>query len=254
MTFDVNDIVRIAQQAGDVILDFYHQKIDVEFKADESPITQADKAAHSIIDRQLRQLTPEINILSEEGEQYDWAERQTWTRFWLVDPLDGTKEFIKRNGEFTVNIALIEDGYPSISVVHAPVLRKTWLADGKTAWLETIQGREVIKTKNAKLPTIVCSRSHESPDLQSYLKQFPAYQILNVGSSLKFCLVAEGQAQCYPRLNPTMMWDTAAGQGIVESAGGSVLTDSTQRLNYYRDEIRNPAFFCGFEFNPDTSV
>lgn len=246
MTIDLNAVVRIAQQAGEAILSFYSQPIAVEHKADDSPLTQADKAAHEIIEAQLTLLTPNIPILSEEGEQPDWSIRQHWDCFWLVDPLDGTKEFIKKNGEFTVNIALIEKGFPTLSVIHAPALQKTWLADGQTAWLETAVGRDVIRTQSADVPTIVCSRSHVSPHLQSYLDEFEEYKTLSMGSSLKFCLVAEGRAQYYPRLNPTMMWDTAAGQGIVESAGGKVLTKCQERLSYSREVVKNPAFYSYF--------
>ncbi len=240
----LESIVAIAHEAGAAILSFYHQPIQVMAKSDDSPLTLADEAAHQVIAAQLVALTPKIPIVSEEGEIPDWSVRQTWSRFWLVDPLDGTKEFIKKNGEFTVNIALIEDGKPILSVIYAPALMKTWLADGERAWRETALGREAIQVFSSTVPTVVSSRSHPSPELSSYLLSLGDHKTLTMGSSLKFCLLAEGRAQYYPRFGPTMMWDTAAGQCIAESAGAKVCVKSGQVLSYHRENLLNPMFFC----------
>ena len=221
----------------------YAGDIEVEAKADSSPVTVADKAANAVIVEQLQALTPNIPILSEEAEQAEWQERQHWQKFWMVDPLDGTKEFIHKNGEFTVNIALIEFGKPVIGVVYAPGLQTGWLADGTSAWRETPTGREAIRVEpDVAVPVVVGSRSHPSPDMEGYLEKLDDYQMLSAGSSLKFCMVAEGKAQLYPRLGPTMMWDTAAGQCVAESAGAKVTQLDGQPLQYHREVLLNPYF------------
>ncbi len=240
----LESIVSIAHEAGLSILSFYHQPIQVMEKSDHSPLTLADEAAHRVIVQQLEKLTPDIPIISEEGDIPNWSIRQKWSRFWLVDPLDGTKEFIKKNGEFTVNIALIERGKPTISVIHAPALSKTWLANGDCAWRETALGRENIRALSSSIPIVVSSRSHPSPELAAYLLALGDHKTLTMGSSLKFCLIAEGRAQYYPRFGPTMMWDTAAGQCIVESAGGKVSLSSGDALSYDREKLINSSFFC----------
>ena len=240
----LESIVSIAHEAGEAILSFYHQPIQVMEKSDHSPLTLADEAAHRVIADRLQKLTPDIPILSEEGSIPDWSIRQTWSRFWLVDPLDGTKEFIKKNGEFTVNIALIESGKPTMSVIYAPALAKTWLADGDNVWRETVLGRESIQALSSTVPTVVSSRSHPSEELAAYLMVLGDHKTLTMGSSLKFCLIAEGRAQYYPRFGLTMMWDTAAGQCIVESAGAKVSLISGETLSYHRETLLNSMFFC----------
>ncbi|MGF1726298.1 3'(2'),5'-bisphosphate nucleotidase CysQ [Photobacterium nomapromontoriensis] len=232
----------IAIEAGNTIMGHYHDHVQVTEKADKSPVTEADLAANAIIIEKLAALTPYIPVLSEESEHSLWSERQEWTSFWLVDPLDGTKEFLRKNGEFTVNIALIEGGKPTMSVVHAPALGKSWLANGKQAWLITKAGKELIKVRPATIPTVVGSRSHPSEELAGYLELLGDHKLAEVGSSLKFCLVAEGRAQYYPRLGPTMMWDTAAGQCIAESAGAKVRELSGEPLGYHRENLLNPSF------------
>ncbi len=243
MSVDFEKVVEIAQQAGDIILSHYHQKILVTEKADHSPVTVADLAANRHIITQLQALDSSIPILSEESEQPSWEERQTWQRFWLVDPLDGTKEFIQQNGDFTVNIALIENGLPVFGVVHAPALGKTWLGDGRRAWVEAKGIRDQIKVRPATIPTVIGSRSHPSAYMEAFLEELGEHKWLAVGSSLKFCLIAEGRAQSYPRLGPTMMWDTAAGQCVATSAGANIKTwlDNTE-LNYHREDLLNPFF------------
>lgn len=242
MSILLESIYEIALDAGKAIMNHYHSDVYVEEKVDHSPVTAADVAANDIIIERLMTLTPDIPVLSEESAHTSWSERQRWTAFWLVDPLDGTKEFLRQNGEFTVNIALIEEGKPTLSVVHAPALNKSWLADGSTAWLDTASGRNEIKAIAATIPTIVGSRSHPSPDMANYLQEVGDHNMVEVGSSLKFCLIAEGVAQSYPRLGPTMMWDTAAGQCVAESAGATVLQLDGEELQYHRDKLLNPSF------------
>lgn len=242
-------IIDIAEQAGKAILALYQQDnaaFNITGKADDSPLTAADLAAHQLIVKALTALTPELPILSEEAADISWDIRQQWQRYWLVDPLDGTKEFIKRNGEFTVNIALIDNGEPVLGVIHAPVLHKTYYAaKGEGAFLKHHTAVTVINANNAsaqRLVKVVGSRSHPSPDLAGYLAQFPQHEMVPVGSSLKFCLVAEGSADVYPRFGPTMQWDTGAGHIIALEAGASVNFDGITNKVYQRENLRNPNF------------
>lgn len=237
---------QIALEAGKAIMALYHTQVEVTEKDDRSPVTAADLAANTIIIEKLALLTPDIPIVSEESAQTPWSERKDWRAFWLVDPLDGTKEYLRKNGEFTVNIALIENGRPVLAVVHAPALEISWLGNGSQAWSVSNDEWSPIKTEAAQTPVIVGSRSHPSPLLAEYLAQFPLYKMKEAGSSLKFCLVAEGKAQFYPRLGPTMMWDTAAGQCIAESAGGQVKTLDGVPLSYHREDLLNPFFVVSY--------
>lgn len=240
-------IINIAEQAGQAILDIYQQDSDafnITGKADDSPLTAADLASHQLIVNALQQLTPELPILSEEAADISWDVRQQWQRYWLVDPLDGTKEFIKRNGEFTVNIALIEQGEPVMGVIHAPVLNKTYYAaKGEGAFVKTAAGVAAARvSKPADVIRVVGSRSHPSPELAGYLAQFPEHDMVPVGSSLKFCLVAEGSADVYPRFGPTMQWDTGAGHIIALEAGARVSFEGIASKVYQRENLRNPGF------------
>jgi 3'(2'), 5'-bisphosphate nucleotidase len=240
----------IAEAAGEAILQIYQQDVAVSYKADESPLTAADLAAHQLILQKLTALTPNIPQLSEEAADIDWSVRQLWQYYWLIDPLDGTKEFIKRNGEFTVNIALICQGEPVLGVIHAPVLQKTYSAVlGLGAFLrDNTSTAAVARAILAKVPRadeivrIVGSRSHAQPGMTELLEQFPHHELLAVGSSLKFCLVAEGSAHLYPRLGPTMLWDTGAGHVIAVAAGASVHYDGIEGPAYHRAELRNGNF------------
>lgn len=249
--------VTIARAAGQSILEIYAAGFEVESKADDSPLTTADNAAHRLIADRLQTLTPDIPILSEEGGLADYAERQGWTTYWLVDPLDGTREFVKRNGEFTVNIALIEAQRPVIGVVHAPVLDCTWEAvhrpaDGPDSdiahgWARRhdSQGSHDIQTRRApeRDLTLVVSRSHRHPQVEALLQRLPAYRTRSMGSSMKFCLVAEGEADCYPRFGPTSEWDSGAAQCIVEAAGGAVIRPDGEALRYNtKASTLNPNF------------
>ncbi|HET8551014.1 MAG TPA: 3'(2'),5'-bisphosphate nucleotidase CysQ [Gammaproteobacteria bacterium] len=239
-------LTRIAEAAGTAILDIYATDFDVELKDDRSPLTAADKAAHRLICAQLAELTPDMPVLSEESAAVPVAERRRWSRYWLVDPLDGTKEFIKRNGEFTVNIALIEGDVPVAGVVHAPVKETTWLGiDGIGAFRKTAAGTEsvAVQTPAAEPMRVVCSRSHLSTETQAFIDRLGPHETVATGSSLKFCLVAEGAADIYPRFGPTSQWDTAAAHAVVAAAGGAVVTLNGEPLRYPAAEsLLNPPF------------
>jgi 3'(2'), 5'-bisphosphate nucleotidase len=244
---DFEIIGAIAREAGAAIMEIYAGEFNVELKGDASPLTSADRASHEIIVRRLLAEFPEIPILSEEGRDIAYAERKNWKLFWLVDPLDGTKEFIKRNGEFTVNIALIEDGQVAAGVVHVPAQDRTYLGiRGQGAWLtvgtESPVRIAVREADHSSGLTVVMSRSHPSRELAAYLEGLKVADALPVGSSLKFCVVAEGRADLYPRLGPTMEWDTAAGHAVVEGAGGRVTTVDGKRLQYNKENLLNPYF------------
>ena len=243
-------IIPIAEAAGRQILSIYAAGFEVETKADDSPLTAADSAAHKLIAEQLAALTPSIPIISEEGGLPDYSERQAWSRYWLVDPLDGTREFIKRNGEFTVNIALIENHQPILGVVHAPVLSRTYVGVSNQhsnfgAQRRDTEGTRAIATRTvdpARLMLVV-SRSHRSPAVEGFLQGLPPFDTTSMGSSLKFCLIAEGAADCYPRFGPTSEWDSAAAQCVVEAAGGAVIRPDGQALRYNtKASILNPNF------------
>lgn len=247
-------IRQLARAAGAEILQVYQhpEHIFVEDKADQSPLTAADLASHRLIMLELALLTPDIPVLSEEGADIPWRERQHWQRYWLVDPLDGTKEFIKRNGEFTVNIALIDAGEPVLGVIHAPVLQKTYSAAlglGAFCEIPDPQGHwhcsaiHAVKPAAGDTVRIVGSRSHAQPGMDAVLARYPKHELVAVGSSLKFCLVAEGSAHLYPRLGPTMLWDTGAGHIIASAAGASVHYDDIEGPAYQRENLRNGHFW-----------
>ena len=240
-------VVDIARNAGSAILDIYEQDFDVEHKADDSPLTAADLAAHKVIVAGLARLDPVLPVLSEESAQQPFAERADWERYWLVDPLDGTKEFIKRNGEFTVNIALIENHEPVLGVVHVPVMKKDYFgALGHGAFRQSEGGEpEAIRVASGDTgtPRVVGSRSHRGELLDAYLGRLGDHEMVPMGSSLKFCVVAEGNADVYPRLGLTSEWDTAAAHAVVNCAGGKVLAVSGEPLRYNaKEDILNPHF------------
>lgn len=247
----LDTLVSIAQDAGAVILDIYadESRFQTELKDNQSPLTQADRAAHELISARLQALTPEIPILSEEGKDIPYSERAAWTRFWLVDPLDGTKEFLKRNGEFTVNIALIEQGRVVMGCVHVPVMNTTYFAAKGEGAFVLREGAEAVRIEAAPLDLqasglrVVASRSHMTPEVEAYIAQFDSPSLVSMGSSLKLVLVAEGKADIYPRLGPTMEWDTAAAQIVVEEAGGTVINHETGApLGYNKENLLNPYF------------
>ncbi|WP_025321932.1 3'(2'),5'-bisphosphate nucleotidase CysQ [Deferrisoma camini] len=240
-------LLELAEAAAAEILRIYEGDIQVEEKGDRSPLTEADRAAHRVIAEGLARAFPDVPVLSEEGREIPYATRRAWSRFWLVDPLDGTKEFIKRNGEFTVNIALVEGGRPVLGVIHVPVQGRVYWGDvASGAWTRQAGGEprpiRVRRPDPARGLVVVQSRSHPSPETEAYLKGLPVAESIAAGSSLKLCAVAEGRADLYPRLGPTMEWDTAAGQAIVEAAGGRVETLDGEPLRYNKPDLRNPYF------------
>lgn len=242
------EVIKIARAAGDAIMTVYQSgETGTTHKADDSPLTLADLAAHQVIVAGLAQLSPIYPILSEEAAGISYSERALWTTYWLVDPLDGTKEFIKRNGEFTVNIALIENGIPVLGVVYAPVLDVCYYAAaGLGAHIQ--RGTEPVlaihvKTAADEVVQVVASRSHSDARTQALLDKLAAYQCISMGSSLKLCLVAEGAAHFYPRLGPTMEWDTAAAHAVVSEAGGRVCQANGEELSYNKANLLNPEFF-----------
>ncbi len=248
----------LAEEAGRAILDVYKTDFDVEHKDDRTPVTQADMAAHRVIIQSLRELEPDIPVLSEESSHIPFEERRRWSRYWLVDPLDGTREFIKRNGEFTVNIALIADHAPVLGVVHAPVLNRTYFAaSGQGAWRR--DGGEAPRRIRVRAPgdgpiVVAGSRSHAGEALQAFLDRIGEYELIPMGSSLKFGLVAEGTADLYVRLGKTSEWDTGAAHCVVSEAGGHVTDTAMQPLRYNtKDSLLNPEFFVFGETDTDWS-
>jgi 3'(2'), 5'-bisphosphate nucleotidase len=240
-------VLDIALQAGHRIMTVYASAdFGVTHKDDASPLTQADLAAHTHIVAALAALPVAYPVLSEEDANIPFATRRAWTQYWLVDPLDGTKEFIKRNGDFTVNIALIDDGVPVLGVVHAPALDLTYVAAvGAGASRIRNGAREPIHTRpSPQIPAFVVSRSHKDVALEKFLSAAPPHEAVSRGSSLKFCQVAEGSADLYPRTGPTSEWDTAAGQCVAEQAGATVIRlPQMTRLAYNEKEsLLNPLF------------
>ncbi|MDM5065422.1 3'(2'),5'-bisphosphate nucleotidase CysQ [Aeromonas salmonicida] len=247
----ISELEPIARAAGDIIMAIYSQPFTVEYKGDESPLTAADKGAHEVIVQALAGLTPDIPVLSEESGPEVMGLRHGWSRYWLVDPLDGTKEFVSRNGEFTVNIALIENGKPLWGLVYAPVLDRLWYGGkGMGAWRVADGKREAIQTlphQEGAPWRVVGSRNHLSRETLDYLARFGdiergEIELVSMGSSLKFCIIAEGGAELYPRLAPTCEWDTAAAQAVLEGAGGSVTRLDGSPLAYNKPDILNPWF------------
>ncbi len=241
-------IARIAEQAGEAILAIYESDFAITHKEDRTPLTEADLAAHHLIEAGLRALTPELPVLSEESAKIPFAERRQWSRYWLVDPLDGTREFIDRNGEFTVNIALIENHEATLGVIQVPVSGVLYSGvRGVGAWRQSPGHTAVaIQARNIEGPHIVVagSRSHGSTRVKGFLEQVGNYELFPMGSSLKSCLIAEGKADLYPRFGPTSEWDTAAAQAIVEAAGGFVTDTAMRPLRYNtKDSLLNPEFF-----------
>jgi 3'(2'), 5'-bisphosphate nucleotidase len=256
---NLNTAIEAALEAGKAILEIYHSgEFDVEIKGDNSPLTKADTASHNVIMSHLT--NTEIPVLSEEGKAIPYEERKDWKQLWIVDPIDGTKEFIKRNGEFTVNIALIENQMPLIGVIFVPVTGELYFSSKEIGAFKVNVNLEAfdvesLLSKANKLPLqrkdktfrVVASRSHMSPETEEYVQQMRdihgEVKLISKGSSLKLCMVAEGTANCYPRFAPTMEWDTAAGQAICEHAGFEVIDwDTKKNMLYNRDEKLNNWF------------
>ncbi len=244
----IREVVSISQKAGVAILDIYNQSdIEVDLKADQSPITQADIASHNIIVNNLRNLTPEIPILSEESSNVEFHERSEWELYWLIDPLDGTKEFLKRNGEFTVNIALIENNTPILGVIFVPVTNEIYWGSKKFGSYYSLDGEsyEKLSVSDSLSDTlkIVASRSHANEEMETLLNSIDNFELLSKGSSLKFCLIASGKADIYPRFGLTSEWDTAAGEAIARFAGGYIVNIDNNQMTYNKKEsLLNPYF------------
>jgi 3'(2'), 5'-bisphosphate nucleotidase len=247
-------VIAIAKAAGMAIMQVYPTEFSIVKKQDNSPLTQADLAAHHVILHALHALTPDIPVISEEADIVPYETRQHWQRFWLVDPLDGTREFVKRNGEFTVNIALIEQHEPVLGVVYAPASEQLYFAAAGQGAYKQLHSEppQPIHTKSFDIQQLVVagSRSHSDEKIQQFLqnikrKHGTAPELLSMGSSLKICLVAEGIADVYPRLGPTFEWDTAAAHCILREAGGDIVDLHQARLSYNQeDSLLNPFFFA----------
>ncbi len=243
----ISRVIQIAASAGAAIMEVYHSEdLGVIAKEDNSPLTRADLAANEIIVEGLSELAGGAPIMTEEARADPYETRKQWGEYWCIDPLDGTKEFVQRRDEFTVNIALMENGRPMLGLVHAPVTKDTyWAIKGEGAFKETKDGgREKIKVadyNDVKLK-VIATRSHGSRELEEFIEKLGPCERLSFGSSLKFCMVAEGGAHIYPRFGPTMEWDTAAAQIVVEEAGGYVTDFEGRPLRYNKEDLHNPFF------------
>lgn len=239
---------RLADQAGQAILAVYATAFEARTKADRSPVTDADEAAEAVILAGLAALTPDLPVVAEESVARGRVPDTAAGRFWLVDPLDGTKEFINRNGEFTVNIALIEDRRPTLGVVGLPAIGLTYVAEAPGRVWRQADGAEPVAIAARQPPAdgmdVLASRHHLDPADEAFLKTVPVRRLVSAGSSLKFCRIAEGTADLYPRLGPTNEWDTAAGHAVLAAAGGSVRTADGAELLYNKPGYRNPGFIA----------
>ncbi len=246
----IEELINLTMRAGDAIMKIYNDPSKaniVDYKSDDSPLTLADEASHDIIDSGLKQLYPNIPIISEEGENLDYAIRKEYHLYWLVDPLDGTKEFINKNGQFTVNIALIENNRPIAGFIYAPALGDLYYATPATGAMKRNNKEEIkLFVNHSKGDRIaVRSKSHASVEEEAVLSRFSCVDSISVGSSLKFCMVAEGKADVYYRHGPTMEWDTAAGHAIVVHAGGNVFKEaSSEEFEYNKESLLNGSFLC----------
>lgn len=248
----IDELINISIEAGKAILGYYDEEIKVTRKEDDSPLTKADLASHNVIVNSLKELTPDTPIISEESGIPAYEERTKWRSYWLVDPLDGTKEFIKKNGEFTVNIALMEGGEPVIGVVHIPAKKITYIGQKSIGSHKIDQEGNKTRILSSRPDkdqpvTIVSSRSHGASDTEDRLEEmgFKVGESVAAGSSLKFCLVAEGVADIYPRFGPTMEWDTAAGDAVFRYSGKDEARYSP--ITYNKESMKNGEFVIGHE-------
>ncbi len=239
------EVIKVADEASEKVLHIYHSDFKVNYKEDHSPITAADLAAHDIILRGLRNISRDIPILSEEGAEIPWEERKHWRRFWLIDPIDGTKDFTQRTGEFTVNIALIEDGEPVMGVVTAPALKEAfWGLKGEGAHRRDRTGRvhRIRVAEPRESLRVVASKNHLNEETRKFIDTLGPHETVQAGSSLKFCRIAEGHADIYPRMGPTCEWDTAAAHAVLVAAGGKVQSLDGTPLKYGKQDVLNPHF------------
>jgi len=249
-----DELLETTLKAGDVVMDVFHSDFEVYGKADLSPVTEADKQGEDVITAALARITPDIPVVGEEAKSEGKCPDISKGTFWLVDPLDGTKEFIKKGSDFTVNLGLIKDGSPIMGIVLAPAMNKLyWGIVDEGAWVADIKDGEILNTTPIKTRTadktnlvIVASKSHRSPELEAYLENFPSAENVSIGSSLKLCLLATGEADLYPRLGPTCEWDTAAAHAVLLAAGGTVEVAGGAPLTYAKDltTFLNPWFLC----------
>ena len=250
-TYMIQELVTIVKNAGDIILKVYNDSdFGVEIKDDNSPLTKADTLASDYICDKLKELYPNIPIICEETGDVPYKIRKDWTTFWLVDPLDGTKEFIKKNGEFTVNIGLISKQEPIIGVVGIPCQSKIYYAEkGNGAYVLNLRRNRVTKIKAAKFEqndpiNVACSRSHMNDDTKKYLERYNVANMIEIGSSIKLLYCADGTAHLYPRLHPTMEWDIAAADAILREAGGKTKLLNGSEMTYNKESLLNPSFIC----------
>ncbi len=250
----IEDIIPLAVKAGHAIREIYISgNFETTMKDDRSPLTRADTKAHAILLEGLRTLTPLIPVLSEESQSITYEDRKGWETLWLVDPLDGTKEFVSRKGEFTVNIALVHRGRPRMGIIHVPETGVTYFAhSGNGAFRKGARGkpRAIQVSREREKLSVIVSRSHAGGEIEKLLKALGTFRSISAGSALKFCLVAEGKAQLYPRFWPSMEWDTAAGECLVEAAGGTVRGLGGKALQYNKPNLVNP-YFVASAFSPD---
>ena len=246
----IQSVIEITKQAGAVIMDVYKTNFEIHIKNDKSPVTEADTRANDIITEGLLNIAPDIPILSEEGRDIPFKERSKWGSFWLVDPLDGTKEYIKKNDEFTVNIAYMENNKPIFGVVYAPALDELYWGSIEKGAFKSVSGDSFnpirVKSELNDPIQIAISRSHPSSKMDNFLAQFDTFDLHPMGSSLKICSVADGTVHFYPRLGPTMEWDTAASHALINSAGGELIRYGTNlTLEYNKEDLLNPEFIAG---------
>lgn len=263
MTITGDQLARIALDAGKLVMDVYSTDFDVARKGDSSPVTEADEKAEALILKGLAAAEPDLEVIAEESMSAGHMPEHG-VRFALVDPLDGTKEFVNRNGQFTVNIGIIEHGRPVMGVVYAPAINRLFVAEGPDkAWQAEVKPGETVPASDARLPllirrcpeeglTAIASKSHRSPETDAFLEKFRVAEIISAGSSLKFCLLAAGEADLYPRMGRTMEWDTAAGHAVAEAAGGRVLTGDGEPLRYGKRDrgYDNPHFIVYGDVTP----
>jgi len=241
------EVIRVADEASDRVLHIYQSDFKVSYKEDESPITAADIASHEIIVRGLRNISRDIPILSEESVAAPWEERRHWRRFWLIDPIDGTRDFTQRTGEFTVNIAMIEDGVPVMGVVTAPALKEAfWGVKGEGAHKRDRTGliHRIRVAEPGEVKRVVASKNHLNDETRAFIDSLGEHQTVQAGSSLKFCRIAEGHADIYPRMGPTSEWDTGAAHAILRAAGGDVQSVDGLSLQYGKKDVLNPHFIA----------
>ena len=246
----IKELIRIVSDAGSEIMKLYQTDFDIHLKKDDSPVTIADKNANYVIEKGLADLDFSIPILSEEGQDISYHSRKKWSHYWLVDPLDGTKDFIKKNGEFTVNIALMKKEMPIFGMVYAPESEcYFWGGEENGSWKKKSDNevsRIHVNSFLEKKIKLASSRSHPSEKMEKFLLQFGDYELHPMGSSFKICLVSDGTVDLYPRLGPTMEWDTAASHAIIKGAGGELLqVDNKSPLLYNKSNLLNPEFIAG---------